>query len=471
MSQPADPSLLQSPEIVTAILESSHDGIVVAGPEGTILRVNSSYERITGITRDQVEGRHGRDLVRTGVLSDYLADRITASGQPVMMVQRYRTGRSAVVVGTPVTNGNGQLVGMVFTVRDVTELHALKSQLDATQEETERYRAEANQLRVEFRATGEVIAESRRMQELLHVVTVVARVDSSVLLLGESGVGKGLIARTIHNLSPRSRHSFVVVNCAALPETLLEAELFGYDGGSFTGALPQGKPGLFEVANDGTLFLDEVSEMSPALQVKLLHALQDREVRRVGATKPRRVNVRIIAATNRDLDALVRSGGFREDLYYRLNVIPLVIPPMRERPQDLLALLHHFLDRYNQRYKQNRSFTNEALTRMMEYHWPGNVRELENMVERLVVTAPGPAIRPEDLPASLRHDRRENRVIVTGLMPLDQAREEVDRQLFRLAAAQLGSSRRVAKALGVSQPTASRNLKRLQATGERERNR
>lgn len=452
---------LQTRDLLTATIETSYDGIAIADAKGIIFQVNSSYERITGIPRDQIIGHSGRDLAKAGLLSDYLADKIIASRQPVMMVQRYSTGRSAVVVGNPMLDENGGVALIVFNVRDVTELHTLRTELTAQREESQRYRTEAMQLRLASGDTGDVVAQSRRMQELLQLALVLAQVDSTVLLLGESGVGKGVLAGTIHRHSPRAQGPLISINCAALPESLLEAELFGYVGGAFTGARAQGKPGLFEVADGGTLFLDEVSEMAPSVQAKLLQVLQDRQVRRVGATQARPINVRIMAATNRDLEALVRAGQFREDLFYRLSVVPVVIPPLRERPEDILGLLHHFLERFCQRYNLRRHLTNEAVTHLLEYHWPGNVRELENMVERLVVTASGEEIRAEDLPPLLRGLRHDARVVVMGLMPLDDAYREVERQLFQTAARQLGSTRRVAKALAVSQATAARRMKRL----------
>lgn len=458
---------LSPEEVLAATIETSYDGIVISDAEGTIVQANSSYERITGISRDQVVGRHGRDLVKDGVLSEYLADRIITSRQPVMTVQRYRTGRSAVIVGNPMLGADKRIRMIVFNLRDVTELHALRSELSATQADSARYRTEALQLRVATGELGDIVFQSRRMVELMQLTLVLAQVDSSVLLLGESGVGKGVLARTLHNQSPRAAAPFISVNCAALPESLLEAELFGYMGGAFTGALSQGKPGLFEVADCGTLFLDEIGEMSPGVQAKLLHVVQDREVRRIGATQSRPVNVRLISATNRDLEESVRLGKFREDLYYRLSVVPVLIPPLRERPEDIVALLDYFLTKVCQRYKITRHFTNEAITRLLAYKWPGNVRELENLVERLAVTAPEPAISAADLPPGFHGARQDARVLVSGLMNLDSAKEELERQLYCLAARELRTTRKVAAALGVSQPTAARQIKRY--TGDSSR--
>lgn len=444
-----------------AILESSYDGIVICDAGGVILQVNSAYERITEIPRSVVVGRTGRELTREGILSDYLADRVLASRQPTLMIQRYRTGRSAVVIGSPVFDEGGHIVRIVFNVRDVTEIVTLKQELSRSQQATERFQAEVRQLRAEQGVFEDIVVASRAMQGVVHLVLAVARVDSTVLLTGESGVGKGILARAIHRHSPRAEGPFIAVNCAALPESLLEAELFGYEPGAFTGARREGKPGLVELADGGTLFLDEVSEMSLSVQARFLQFLQEREFRRVGGTVSRRVDVRVIAATNRDLEERVRQGLFRADLYWRLNVVPIAIPPLRERPEDILALATRVLQRVNSRYGFSRHLTNEALTALMGYSWPGNVRELENLIERLAVTADGDAIGVEQLPPHIRTAGPDRpAVVVQELVPLAQAFAEVERQLYELAARRHRTTRRVAQALGVSQPTAARKLRR-----------
>ena len=300
----------------------------------------------------------------------------------------------------------------------------------------------------------DVVCQSPRMRELLALVQTVARVDITVLLMGESGVGKGVIARYIHKVSPRSNGPYVHINCAAIPEQLLESELFGYEAGAFTGARRTGKVGVFELADGGTLLLDEVAETSPGLQAKLLQVLQDREFRRVGGTKAVAVDVRLIAATNRNLEQAMAQGSFREDLFYRLNVVPLRVPPLQERPEDVIALAMYFIDRFNSRYRLKRRLTNEAMTSLLGYRWPGNVRELENAIERAVVTCPREEVGPEALPEAVRQSQRpEPRT-------LEKALEDVERQYYLDACRQCTSTYEVARKLGVSQATAYRKIQK-----------
>ena len=250
-----------------------------------------------------------------------------------------------------------------------------------------------------------IVGRSRGILEVLDLIHRVAPTNATVLLRGESGVGKELFARAIHFLSPRSNKPFVAVNCGAIPETLLEAELFGYEKGAFTGAYTS-KKGKFEIANGGTLFLDEVAELPLHLQVKLLRVLQEKEVERLGGTKPIKVDVRIIAATNRDLEKMVKEGKFREDLYYRLNVVPVFIPPLRERKEDIPPLVQHFLERFSKDYNKQVSISPEVLDALIDYHWPGNVRELQNVIERMVILDRDGILTEEDLPEEIKKAKK-----------------------------------------------------------------
>lgn len=270
-----------------------------------------------------------------------------------------------------------------------------------------------------------IIGKSEPMQKVFDRVEKVANTDSTILIRGESGTGKELVARSIHYKSHRSNKSFVTINCGALPENLLESELFGHVKGSFTGAI-RDKDGLFKVACGGTFFLDEVGETSPAIQVKLLRVLQEREIIPVGGTEPIKVNVRLIAATNADLEESVRQGNFRADLYYRLNVIPIVIPPLKDRTDDIPLLVEHFLKRASDRTKRKKTISKEAMDLMVNYEWPGNVRELENIVERAIVLQEGDKIKPHDLPDKIRfHSRRNNKILLErGHMTLEDLEKE-----------------------------------------------
>jgi len=270
----------------------------------------------------------------------------------------------------------------------------------------------------------------------------------------------------IHRLSPRNEQGkFICINCGAIPENLLESELFGYDKGAFTGARKEGKQGLFEVADKGTLFLDEVSELTLNLQVKLLRALQEHEITRIGGVKPLKVDIKVIAAANKNLSDLMKEGKFREDLFYRLNVIPIDIPPLRERPEDILALVSHYLQLLNQRFKSKKVMSSAAVDRLISYDWPGNVRELINILERLVITTPGDLINFEDLPAAIKSSVQvSHREAVAGFKPLKKALEDYENEIITAAMKFYGSTRKVARVLEISQSTISRRVRKINSS-------
>jgi DNA-binding NtrC family response regulator len=303
-----------------------------------------------------------------------------------------------------------------------------------------------------------LIGSSPPMLEVYKLIARVSLGKSTVLLEGESGTGKELVARAIHANSPRRDHPFVPVHCAALPETLLESELFGHEKGAFTGAVAS-KRGLFESADQGTLFLDEIGEIGPALQVKLLRVIQEQEVRRVGSTASVKVDVRIIAATNRDLAQLVKNGKFRDDLFYRLNVVRIVLPPLRERREDIPMLAHHFLQKVSSANGLPvRGFVPETMALLERYHWPGNVRELENVIERTVSLVPGPLIMPDDLPEEVR---KADAPPVGGDEALLTLEEVEKRHLHRVLRATGGNKVRAAKILGIDRRTLYRMAERF----------
>ena len=307
-----------------------------------------------------------------------------------------------------------------------------------------------------------IIAYSIEMGKVLQVATKVAQVTSTVMILGESGVGKEVVARFVHNASLRRGGPFVTINCGAIPPNLLESELFGYEAGAFTGAKRQGKPGMIETASSGTLFLDEISDLPLDLQVKLLQVIQERRLTRVGGIQPIEVDIRIIAATNRDLAKMVERGEFRADLFYRLNVVPIVIPPLRSRRDDIIPLIYHFLAKHNNTLRYNKTISRETREVLTQYSWPGNVRELENLIERLVVTVEGDEIGVEDLPQHVkeRDVNCNSKVIVEGVIPLREAVEEVERQLIKHAQEEHETTYEIAEALGVNQSTVVRKLKK-----------
>ncbi|HWI54196.1 MAG TPA: sigma 54-interacting transcriptional regulator, partial [Desulfobacteria bacterium] len=306
-----------------------------------------------------------------------------------------------------------------------------------------------------------MVTYSPKMLDLVELSIRVAQVDSTVLICGESGVGKELLAKLIHGQSARATGPFVKINCGAIPENLLESELFGYESGAFTGANRQGKLGMFELAHGGTLFLDEIGELPLGLQVKLLRAIQEQEFVRIGGVKARRVDIRFIAATNRDLEGMVETGNFREDLYFRLNVIPLTVPPLRERREDILPLIHHLQIKFTEKFKVERNFSPEVLRIFLNYSWPGNVRELENIVERLFVISPGPVVTPIQLPPRLVSGDLKGRIKVSGVMPLHEAIDELQRTLIEQAIARFGNTQKAAQALRIDNNTLIKKLGEL----------
>lgn len=370
----------------------------------------------------------------------------------------------------PVVNYKGQLLGVVVMENLPTGTGSIDfgcRELEVTRE-NERPGNESMEISPHdlFRRTltlrqAGIITYSPNMLELIDLCSRAAKVTSTVLLCGESGVGKELLAKLIHTSSPRAAARFIEINCGAIPESLMESELFGYAAGAFTGASRHGKCGMFELADGGTLFLDEIGELPLALQVKLLRAIQTQEFVRIGDTKARKVDIRFIAATNRDLEQMVAQGRFREDLFFRLNVISMYVPPLRQRKEDILPLVHHFQAKYSLQFGNVKSFSTEALRRLQGYSWPGNVRELENVVECLMAIGPEGIIEDKHLPKRLLQVNTETCIKVNGVMPLSQAVDILQRMLIGEALATYGDISRAAEALQVDPSTLSRKLARF----------
>jgi transcriptional regulator with PAS, ATPase and Fis domain len=366
--------------------------------------------------------------------------------------QIVRGNRKLLVTGNPVFDDTGNLFRVVTNVRDITDLTNLQDQLLKTKDQTLKYKTELSHLRELQMEENEFVFRSRSMAQAIATATKIAEVDSSVLITGDSGTGKELIAKMIHRKGKGVAFPFIKINCASFPEQLLESELFGYEGGAFTGARKEGKPGMFELANGGTLFLDEIGDMPLVLQVKLLRVLQEKEVLRVGGLKPLKVNVRIVAATHRDLLKEVEAGNFRRDLYYRLMVVPIHLMPLRERREDIPPLLIHFLDEFNTRFSLNKIIATDAMDRLVDYSWPGNVRELKNVIERIVVTSSENVLTLEHLPEAFHHKTYRPR---RG-MKLRQALEETESLFLAETFAEYKSWNKVAEVLGIDKTTVYR---------------
>lgn len=455
-----------------ALIESSYDGLYLTNGEGITLRVNEAFENLTGVPGREMVGRNVEDLVRErGIVSESVSGIVIRERKPVTIMQKTLAGRMCLTTGTPVFDRKGRIFRVVSNVRDITELMQLKQQLEKAQGLSKHFESELKALQAQYSASPKLIVGSRVMKELLEKVIRLAQVDSTVLITGESGTGKELIAETIHNNSTRKNGPFIKINCGAISKHLLESELFGYDPGAFTGAKKGGKAGYFELADGGTILLDEISELPFNLQVNLLRVIQSKEVMRVGGEKTIPVDVRILTATNRNIDELVSKNLFRTDLYYRLNVVPIEIPPLRSRKEEIPLLAAHFVQLFNKRYQMEKEISNNVIDILMEYDWPGNVRELENIIERLVVTTPGDILTSEDLPLHLQnyvhvHKESHPKISVDGVIPLKEAIEFVEKEIIAHAYTYYRTTREVAKHLGIDSSTVLRKAAKYGLTSD-----
>ena len=393
------------------MIENSYDAVAIVDRESRLLVVNPAFERIMGLKLSEVQGRKISDLVAEGVSDTAASLKVIETGKPQTVIINTKAGRQVLSTGIPIFDHDGNILRIFCNLRDVTELNALKEKFEQSQKLISRYLLELHDVK-KLQAMKYFIAKSKQMKQIIEAAYRLTHFDTTVLILGESGVGKDLIAHIIHEASPRMETGvFVKINCGAIPEELLESELFGYKGGAFTGASKEGKPGYFEIADKGTLFLDEIGDLPMRLQVKLLAVIQDQEVTRVGDIRTKRVDVRIIAATNQDLEGMVHTGKFREDLFYRLNVVPIHIPPLRERKEDIPFLLAHYVDKYNKKYGTHTKLSKETVDLLSVYRWPGNVRELANLIEHLIVVANEPVLKPTHLPEKYLMHAEEDEVV------------------------------------------------------------
>jgi len=444
-----------------AIFNSSYDEIYVTDGEGYTLRVNKAGERFYGMKAEELVGKHVIKLEELGLFSPSITPQVLKTKKRITLVQTTKKGQKIIVTANPVFDEKGQIIRVVTNSRDITELSNLRQRLEDVEKLMNNYRKEIVKLNKERIITSEIISKSATMKQLLELAEKVAGVDSTVLIEGESGVGKGVISLNIHQKSKRNKGSFVTINCGAIPENLMESELFGYEGGAFTNAKKEGKKGLFEIANGGTVFLDEIAELPLSLQVKLLHVLQEKRFMRVGGNEYIEGNVRIIAATNRSIPRLIKERKFREDLYYRLNVVPLFIPPLRHRKEDIPALIEHFLDVFLEKFELYKKVAPETLELLLKYNWPGNVRELENLIERLVVTVDSIEILPNNLPDYILHaDGNAEKVVVLDICSLKNATEELELQLLNKALSKFHNTYKMAEALEVNQSTIVRKMQK-----------
>ncbi len=448
------------------VVDSLDDSIYITDKEGTVLYVNPAHQKNTGILPEEVLGRKTQDIVAEGNL-------FTGGSALDVLKEKKKIFRLATVtkrnppevgytVGVPIFDEAGQLHQVVVSSRPILSLQALHEDYDRFLREVKDVDPQHVQIREssseQTTSSERLVGSSLSLKEISNLIQMAAPTDATILITGESGVGKEVVADEIYRTSKRADKTFVKINCASIPANLLESELFGYEKGAFTGANATGKKGLFETANGGTLFLDEIGEMSMDLQVKLLRAIQDKVITRVGSTKPIPLDIRFIAATNSDLKQKIAEGTFRQDLFYRLNVIPISIPPLRKRPKDIEDLIEHFRVLFSKKHGRNLVFSESNLALFRSYHWPGNVRELENVVEYLTICASGGDHVDERTIRGILDISQES-VSPIEIGSLSQQVENYEKSLLESVLRNSTSLRDAGSKLGVNASTISRKIK------------
>lgn len=453
--------LVENLNEVLELLNSLKIGVYITDGEGTTLLVNDESCKTGGLTRREVMGINMRTLEESGFIKESITLKTLASHKEEHMIQDLGDGGKVYATSHPIYN-DGKIDLVVTTERDITEMETLKELLKEKEQTTKKYEEEIEYLKSRSMALkGNVIATDMKSRLLIKTALRVAKLDTTVLLTGESGTGKEVFANLIYKNSDRVGKPFIKVSCAAIPENLIETEFFGYVKGAFTGADSNGKRGFFELANSGTIFLDEIGDIPIHLQSKLLRVLQEREVIRVGGSTPIPLDIRLIAATKVNLLNAVETGTFREDLFYRLNVVPLEIPPLRERKQDIGTLAENFVNENNRHYKLSKRLTIEAIKALEKYDWPGNVRELQNVIERSAISFDGDEITkfqierllyPKDTGAFI--PEAEPRSDIT----IDEMIAEYERNILEGTLEKYKNASQAACVLGMNKSTMSRRM-------------
>ncbi len=453
------------------MMESSFDGVWITDGEGKVLFANSANASLLGVSKAELEGRTTQQLLDEKIFSNSVILEVIRQKKQISKISyNYHTRLTVLATATPIFDDVGNVKYVFNNVRDITALNELQNSLKSKDTIIQQQSRQLESMRIRL-GEGTIIANSKAFNEVITLAQRVAAFDgATVLILGESGTGKEIISELIVNNSPRKDWPYLQVNCGAIPENLIESELFGYEKGAFTGADNKGHKGLFEAANGGTVFLDEIGDLPLHMQVKLLRVLQQKKVTRVGGTEPIALDVRVIAATNRNLEQMVREGTFREDLYYRLNVVSIFIPPLRERREDIIPLINHFLMVENQKYHTNKSIYSDTIDAFEGYCWPGNVRELENLLENLVITTPGDIIRRENLPLKLRRPQQVSAEEEEETVSLKSVVERAEYAAIERAIEKYGSIRKAAAALDVNPSTITRKMQLYKDMSSRKQN-
>ena len=438
-------------------------GIWITDSNGKVIMVNEESLKTGGLKREDVIGKTTEELLEMGyILDDSSVLKAILSGKEESIVQRTGEGSMLVATSVPVFH-EGELDIIICTEMDITDVIKLKALLDKQKSIAQKYKSEIMRIKNQLNTdSDEIVSYNLEMIRIKEMAIKIGAMDATVVITGESGTGKEVVANLIQKNSKRADKAFIKVNCAAIPETLFESEFFGYEKGTFTGANVNGKMGIFEMANGGTLFLDEIGELPLAMQSKVLRVLQEKEVRRIGGEENKPVDVRIIAATNRNLKKEMEKGNFRSDLYYRLFVVPINIPPLRQRKEDIAPLTNYFLNKFNAMYEVKKEISSEAIKAMEKYNWYGNVRELRNIIERLVVSGAGNTISAFQVEMCLKEDNFNNAEPVKNgeNATLDELIENYEKQIILQAVEECGTLTAAAQKLNVNKSTISRKLKK-----------
>ncbi len=445
------------------MLETMHDDFVIIDSNGIITKVLPNFEEIYGLSAEEAVGKSVYEMEERKIFNPSIAVRVMKSLKRETLLQLTGAGKYLMCTAIPVMDKNGALQRIISYTYDVSKYEMMKEEYRNLKETVELYSMQIEQLKQTYKKNTKIVGNSPTTLNIISMVERIAKFDASVLLTGESGVGKTMFAQAIHEESKRRNYPFITINCGAIPENLLETELFGYEKGAFTGASIEGKPGLIELAHKGIIFLDEIGDLPLHMQVKLLKVIQDKKITRVGGVKEKTVDFRLISASNQNLSKLIESGKFRDDLYYRINVVSINIPPLRERKEDIFFLINRFTEKYNDLYGVKRAFSNKAIDLLESFSWPGNIRELENVVERMIITSEDYIITEDILPDYVVN-KNSDRLYITDNKKLKDVLLDVEKQILMDCYNKYRTTTKVAEVLGISQPSASQKLKKFLVT-------
>lgn len=436
------------------------DGVCLFDSNGIIIAVNNEYLRIFGENEENILYKHVNIFVEKGYIDNPTPLMVYKEKKKINAIITINTNNNiAMVTSIPIFDKSGEVEQVLTVIRDLTKINKLHHKLQSLEKKNKKYLKELNDIKEILRKSDDFIGENIQIKKIKKIIKAVSKTDATIMISGETGCGKEILAKEIHKKSNRKNNPYIKINCAAIPESLIESELFGYEKGSFTGAVNTGKQGIFEIANGGTILLDEIGEMPIQLQSKLLRVLQEKEVMRIGGSKSIKLDVRVIAATNQNLEELIEKKEFRQDLFYRLNVIPIKIPPLRERIDDIALLTYNFINKYNIKYSKNISISNRVVNLLEQHNWPGNVRELENFIERLIVITTSEELEYNFVMDMLHSKNEDNILINKSNNNLKEAIEKLEYEMIKSALIKHGSTYKAAKALGMNQSSIFRKAR------------